>query len=118
MNFEKNFFRGLVPDSLTTVYTVPKNKISILTVIDVCNRSSTQGGLYLYIVPSGESASNSNVILYNYPIDPIDTPSGYGNVLQIKTWEVINSEDYTIQIYGTGSLTISLNGSERPLTNV
>jgi len=118
MNFEKNLFRGEVPSVLTTVYTVPKNQRSILTLINVCNRSSTQGGLYLYIVASGDTADNDNVILYNYPIDPISVPAGYGNVTIIKTWEVINDEDTIVQIYGTGNLTISLSGIERPFTNV
>jgi len=120
MNAEFNFYRNSYPLELTTFYTVPQGHRSIVTAIDIVNRGSTTGAAYLYLVSSGDTAGVSNALFNKVPIDYISIPAsdGYGFPYPWKGWEVLNSEGATIQGYCSGTMTIHINGFDRPLVNI
>ena len=109
---ERNFYRGLLQGTIATLYTVPPGKKSIVQNIDVCNQGTTNLVLYLYLVPSGASASSANVLLYNFAIPAGD--SSTGNIFTWRGYEVLNDAGDTIQGYATGAVgSIHINGTER-----
>jgi hypothetical protein len=120
MNIETNFFRGVYPTELATLYTVLPGQRIVLTTVNIINRVQSIGSAYLYLVPFGGTHDTSNVLFSKKPIDFISIPAtgGYGYEVLWKGWEVLNSEGATIQGYCTGNLTIHINGLSRPLTNV
>ena len=120
MNIETNFFRGLYPTELTTLYTVLPNQRIVVTTVNIINRSQTLGEAYLYLVNKNAAADNSNILFSKKPIDFISIPASgsYGYEVLWKGWEVLNSEGATIQGLCVGNMTIHINGLSRPLTNV
>lgn len=59
--------------SNTTILTVPANtRYAIISIIS-CNISVSTAALTLYIIPSGQSASNRNLILKSVNIQASDT---------------------------------------------
>jgi hypothetical protein len=112
MSWERTFYRGLLASSLTTVYTVPAGKRSEILSMDFCNTGTTALVVYLYVVPSGDTAGNGNALLYNFSIPAGD--SSTGNIFPWRGFNVLNDEGDTIQAYKTGAIgAVHICGAER-----
>ena len=55
--------------STATLFTVPTNSTFTLTDLEICNTAATAATFTIYIVASGGSASASNALFYNAPIN-------------------------------------------------
>lgn len=54
-----------VTTSYVSIYKVPTDTRTYVKDIDVCNTSSSPVGIYISLVPSGESAGTDNALFYN-----------------------------------------------------
>lgn len=91
--------------SLTTLYTVPDKTRAILKTIDVSNTTTVKKRVNLYLVPSGGSASTSNILISNTLVPA-------NGLLQWTGTHVMNTGD-TIQSSGSDSgLTVTVSGGE------
>lgn len=110
MAIGKNFVRAELGNSVATLYTVPVGTTACdIRTITVVNRSESKRlKWWLYLVPSGDSAADSNVLIPG--TDQWDVPPGKN--LDYDTWKVLSAGD-TIQGYCDGEATIHIDGAER-----
>ena len=74
-----------------TIYTAPTGVIGRIAEIDICNGNATAATFYIHIISSGGTASTSNALFYNAPINGYTTvqwTGGFalqsGDFIQVK----------------------------------
>lgn len=97
---------GQTTGSLSDVnlYTVPIGSSSILSTVTICNTSTTASAYRLAAIPNGESLANRHYIAYETPISSNDTTA--------LTLGITLSSGDKLNIYGSGSLSFSVFGSQ------
>lgn len=102
----KRFYLGQPGTSNTTLATVPSNKTWIVKQIMLTNTTSSDATVTLYLVPSGSSASASNMIVPGITI--------YAkSVVTIDLSQVMTAGDFFVGIQGTANaITIVISGVE------
>ena len=91
--------------SYATVYTVPPVSRTYVKNIDICNTTSGVLRFYIHFVNTGHTASTTNALFYNVPINANTTVQWTGT-------ELMNAGD-TIQIKGSATgIAISISGGE------
>ncbi len=90
--------------SVTTVYTVAASKAVKLSTFSLCNSTASASAVDIHVVPSGGSATTSNLVVYSYNLLAYDTLSltdvfdglmlGEGDFVAVKT-TVANSVVFT-----------------------
>lgn len=91
--------------SYVTVYTVPPSMRTYVKNIDICNTTSGPLRFYIHLVIRGHSATVSNSLFYNAPINANTTVQWTGT-------EIMNGGD-TIQIKGSATgIAVSVSGGE------
>jgi hypothetical protein len=89
--------------SAGTIYTVPTGQQFTLTDIEICNASATPTTFSIYLVASGGSASASNALFYNAPIN--------GNTTVQWTGSTALSAGSTVQVSaGAATVVIKISG--------
>lgn len=91
--------------SYTTIYTTPASTRTLIKDIDVINTTSSPIGIYVHIVPSGQSASTSNAIFFNNALPGNTTVQWCGT-------QILNAND-TIQIKASAAgCSATISGGE------
>lgn len=91
--------------SYEVAYTVPPNIRTYVKDITVCNTTSSAIGVYVSLVPSGDSASATNAVFYNASLPAYSTMQWTGTA-------IMTAAD-TIQIKGSAAgCTVSISGGE------
>ena len=107
MSFGANAVRTTLSTTLATLYTVPTAKIFDIRCITVVNRDENNAALWwLYLVASGGSADNTNILIPG--TSQWEIPAGKN--IDYDTWKVL-SAGQTIQGYCNGSCTIHIDGA-------
>lgn len=102
----KKLFAGAAPTSAGSAeYTVPTGYMTLVRDINVCNTTAASLNCALHLVPVGGSATTSNMLIPNSPIDAY-------SMLQWTGEQVLSAGDF-IQVIGSGSgLTVNISGEE------
>jgi hypothetical protein len=97
---------GQTTGSLSDVnlYTVPIGSSSILSTVTICNTSVTASSYRLAAIPSGSTLANKHYIAYETSVSANDTTA-------LTLGITLGSED-KLNIYGSGSLSFSVFGSQ------
>ena len=109
MSIGEHIYNGELPNVLTTLYTVGAPIVRLeIRYIKVVNRTSA-GYIrwWLYLVPAGDVADNSNILIPGtdeYRVKP-------GRGLYENSWSVLHP-GYTIQGYCDGPATIFIDGAK------
>lgn len=91
--------------TLTTLYTVPALKETVISTFTVCNRSATPTTFRIAIRPAGASISNEHYLYYDLPIAGNDTFAATVGVTIVAT--------DIVSVYATlATLTFQLFGQE------
>lgn len=62
-----------------TIYTAPAGVVGRIAEIDICNGNATAASFYIHLIPSGGTASTSNALFYNAPINGYTTVQWTGS---------------------------------------
>jgi hypothetical protein len=95
-----------ITDTLETVYTVPAGTTTIVSAITLCNPTGAGvADVCVYLVPSGESASNDNIVVPSVSFDAKSSANlAFGLVIHVGD---------TIQVVAAGpGVTLHLSGIE------
>ncbi len=52
-----------------TIYTAPAGVVGRIAEIDICNGNAAAATFYIHLIPTGGTASTSNALFYNAPIN-------------------------------------------------
>lgn len=107
-NTLKMFFRGAVPTSATTEYTVGGATTAILKSFDICNTTQAPITIRLHLVPSGGSADTSNALLYDYTI-----PAAANGIFGWEGEEILLTGDFIRMVASAAGLSIHMSGIEQ-----
>ena len=103
MSVSYNLKRLIAPQTLTTTstlyYTVPSSTTTALKQLVISNTSGQTVGVSVYLVPSGGTATNSNLMFPNIAVSSNST-------LTFDLNQVLNTND---QIYASASSGASIN---------
>jgi hypothetical protein len=69
---EKLIAKQAVNDSGETVYTVPASTTAIVKDIHICNNSTSDCYVSLWLVPNGGSATDENVMFFQWNVPAKD----------------------------------------------
>jgi len=104
---EKVLARQAVSSTTETVYTVPSDTLAIVKDIHICNNSDTDCWVSVWLVPNGGTASDENVMFYqwNVPANDFVHWSGY---------QILEDAGDTIQAQAetNDQITIHISGAE------
>ncbi len=67
-NTPKQLGQAAITAGVTTLYTVPGATTTVLKSFDICNTSSTNKLVRVFLVPSAGAAGTDNAILYDFII--------------------------------------------------
>jgi len=103
---EKKLVVQSLGTATSTLYTTPADTTTILRDIHVCNNSTANCYFSLWLVPSGTSATDSNVMFKEWDVPANDFVHWTG-------WQVLNVGD-TIQglSENDGQITVHISGAE------
>lgn len=103
---EKKLARQAVNSTGETVYTVPAATTAIVKDIHICNNSAAACYVSLWLVPNGGSASDENVMFFQWNVPANDFVHWSG-------WQVLDTAGDTIQALSQTSdqITISISGA-------
>jgi hypothetical protein len=91
--------------SYATLYTGPTNTRTYVKDIDVINTTATAIGIYISLVPSGDTAGTANALFYNTQLPP-------NTIVQWAGSQILNVGD-TIQVKASATgCTITVSGGE------
>ena len=109
MSISEHIYNGELPNVLTTLYTVsaPIVRLSIRYIKLVNRDPNNYLRWWLYLVPGGAVADNSNILIPG--TDQYRAKPGKG--LYENSWSVLHP-GYTIQAYGDGPGTIFIDGAK------
>lgn len=89
----------------TTVYTCPSNTQTVVSLINVCNRSATPTSFRVSVDVDAGGDGNSDYIAYDVPI-------GANEVIELAKGVTLDAADL-IRVYATlATLTFSVFGQE------
>lgn len=91
--------------SYVTVYTTPLLTRTYVKNIDICNTTSGSLRFYVHLVPKGNSATASNALFYNAPINGNTTVQWTGS-------EILTEGDTIIIKASTAGVAITVTGGE------
>lgn len=98
---------GQVAPSITTdtdLYTVPAGTQAVCSTLTVCNRGGSTT-FYVMVVPSGDTVSDENYLIYNVGINASDT-------LFFTIGITLNTGDKIVVNSSSSTLTFNLFGTE------
>jgi hypothetical protein len=91
--------------SYATIYTTPIVTRTYVKNIDICNTTTGALRFYIHLIPKNESASASNALFYNAPINASTTVQWTGS-------EILTPGDI-IQIKGSAAgIAVTITGGE------
>jgi len=91
--------------SYVTIYTTPLATRTYVKNIDICNTTSGTLRFYVHLIPKDDTASASNALFYNAPINANTTVQWTGS-------EILTPGDL-IQIKGSAAgISITITGGE------
>jgi len=97
--------QAAITTSYATLYTGPTNTRTYVKDIDVINTTATAIGIYISLVPSGDTAGTANALFYNTQLPP-------NTIVQWAGSQILNTGD-TIQVKASASgCTITVSGGE------
>ena len=94
-----------IPTITGTVYTVPASTRTILKSIDIANTNGAGVTVSVYLVPSGDSASNANTLLPGVTI-------AANTLLQWAGVQVLEAGDTLQAVGSTTGISIIASGGE------
>jgi len=104
---EKVLVRQAVGSSVETLYTVPASTIAIVKDIHICN--NTVSGCYIsfWLVPSGNSPTDENVMFYQWSVPAHDFVHWTG-------FQVLDTAGDTIRAQAeiADQITVHVSGAE------
>lgn len=62
-----------------TIYTAPAGVVGRIAEIDICNGNAAAATFYIHLIPTGGTASTSNALFYNAPINGYTTVQWTGS---------------------------------------
>jgi len=89
--------------SYVTIYTAPSGVVGRISEIDICNGNSTAASFYIHLIPAGGTASTSNALFYNAPINGNTTVQWTGGL-------ALNSGDFIQVKASTTGITFNVSG--------
>lgn len=89
----------------TTLYTVPSATSTVVSTINVCNRSSTADTFRIAVRPAGASLANSHYLAY-------DTPLPGNDSISVTVGVSLSATDVITVYAGTANLTFAAFGAE------
>ena len=104
---EKAIARQAVGATTETLYTVPSSTKTVVKDIHICNNSSSDCYVSLWFVPNGDSASDENVIFYQWNVPANDFVHWNG-------YQILDTAGDTIQALAetADQITITISGAE------
>tara|TARA_R110002126_G_scaffold37750_3_gene113484 strand:- start:530 stop:865 length:336 start_codon:yes stop_codon:yes gene_type:complete len=90
---------------VATVHTVPTLERTIVKTIDICNTNTTSVTVIVYLVPSGDSATTSNILI------PGATITAKG-MFQWGGAQVLNTGDTIQALSSTSGVNINVSGAQ------
>lgn len=104
---EKNLSRQAVGVTVETIYTVPASTVGIVKDIHICNNSSADCYVSLWLVPNGDSNTDENVMFYQWNIPANDFVHWTG-------YQVLDTAGDTIQALAetADQATVTISGAE------
>jgi len=120
MNWEYKFYRGTLGKAATLLYTTPPNKRSVVTAIDIINRSGAVMYLNVYLLSNEDTTPTAaDALIYNMEI-PDSITTGNQHCPVYRGWAVIDTpKGGTIHASaddgsdGAVDCTISICGAEK-----
>ena len=98
---------GQVTTTATNVYTVPAGTTTRISEIALTNTGAATEHITIWVVPSGGTAGNSNVLFHEY-----DVPHGVGFPFTFEMGTFMNAGD-TIRVDGEATnITYRISGIE------
>lgn len=94
--------------TLTTLYTVPASTETVVSVINVCNRSATATTIRIAVRPAGAAIDNAHYIAYDLAL-PGNEVLEAGRGVTLSTTDVVsvytNDATVTFQLFGQENAT-------------
>ena len=110
MSISEHIYEGILPNTLTTLYTMPlvsPARVSVRYITVVNNNESSVLRWYLYLVRSGDTASKANRLIPGTKRYEVKKGGG----MDYNTWKVLHPGT-TIQAYCDGDATIFIDGAK------
>ena len=101
--------QGAIGATVSTFYTVPANTRTFVKNIDICNTTTGNINVTVYLVPSGDSAADANSLLSSIRV--IGT-AAQGGLVQWEGSQILNEGDTIQAVGGVVGLTINISGGE------
>ena len=76
---EKNLARQAVSNVTETLYTAPASTTTIIKDIHICNNGGTRRWFSIWLVPNGDSATDENVLFFEFDIPANDFVHTYAS---------------------------------------
>jgi hypothetical protein len=89
--------------SYVTIYTAPAGVIGRISEIDICNGNATAASFYIHLIPAGGTASTSNALFYNAPINGNTTVQWTGGL-------ALNAGDFVQVKASVTGITFNVSG--------
>jgi len=104
---EKNLARQAINNTGETIYTVPASTVGIVKDIHICNNSTTDCYVTLWLVPNGASKTNENIFFYQWEVPAKDFIHWTG-------YQILETPGDTIQALSetTDQITLTISGAE------
>ena len=104
---EKNLARQAVNNAGETVYTVPASTVTIVKDIHICNNTSFDRWVSLWLVPNGDSASDENIMFFEWEVPKNDFVHWVG-------FQTLDTVGDTIHASAevTDAITVTISGAE------
>lgn len=103
----QEFKESVKPVSVETVYSVPASTSTLIKDIQITNNGATDCYISVWIVPSGDSAGDENVLIYQFSVPAND-------FLHWSGFQMISSAGDTIQAVAetADQITLTISGVE------
>jgi hypothetical protein len=103
---EKNIARQAVSSSVETLYTVPSSTKAIIKDIHICNNSTSDCWVSLWLVSNGGSASDENVMFYQWNVPANDFVHWNGYQILDTAGDTIQAQSETAE-----QITVIISGA-------
>jgi hypothetical protein len=104
---EKNLARQAVDSSIETLYTVPASTVAIVKDIHICNNGATNRWVNIWLVPSGDSPTDENIIFFEWDVLKRDFAHWTGFQTLDTAGDTIQAQSETAD-----QITITISGAE------
>lgn len=104
---EKNLVRQAINSTGETAYTVPSSTVTVVRDIHICNNGSSTCHITLWLVPNGGSATDENVMFYQWDVRSNDFVHWTG-------YQILDTVGDTIQAQAeiSDQITLTISGAE------